>query len=74
MNADEVAKAFRVPKRLFDPDTLPRVPVGKVFLWKGRMWRRGVGILYAAHPLMAGVIYEGYQRREKRRQAKWAKV
>lgn len=31
--------------------TIPRkLPVGEVFEWRGRVWRKGRGILYAAEP------------------------
>jgi hypothetical protein len=52
-----------------DPnEPLPKFPVGTVFLWRGKMWRRGRGILYRARPLFVGIIMEGFWRREKKRQ------
>jgi hypothetical protein len=41
--------------------------VGEVYYHAGEMWRRGVGIIYAAHPCVRGLIYESLKRRWKRR-------
>ncbi len=43
------------------------VPIGATFEWKGRIWRRGRGIIYTVKPCCAGLIYESYVRRRKKR-------
>lgn len=48
-------------------------PLGMVFYWRGRMWRRGKGIIYSARPCGAGIIFESYMRRRKRREAAQAR-
>jgi hypothetical protein len=43
--------------------------IGEVFEWKGRMWRRGRGKIYVAHPQggVIGIIAEGFWRRWRKR-------
>ena len=46
-----------------------KIPIGAVFMWRGRMLRKGRGILYAAHPCCRGIIYDSYVKRAVRRRA-----
>ena len=49
--------------------TGPRFPktfIGEVFMHNGKMWRRGRGIYYVAHPADP-IIERAYRRREARR-------
>lgn len=52
--------------------SLKVVPAGTTFLWRGRMWRRSVGILYVAHPCKDPTIQRGYYKRQARRALKAA--
>lgn len=53
---------------LENPKNLACVSVGTIFLWKGRLWRKGRrGMVYRARPVVRGLIYRAYVRREKKR-------
>jgi hypothetical protein len=45
--------------------TASKMKVGVVFIWNGRMWRRGRGIIYRAHPA-DWIIERAYLKRNTR--------
>jgi len=47
----------------------PKTRIGQVFEHAGKMWRRGKGIYYVAHPA-APIIERAYRKRLKKRQQK----
>jgi hypothetical protein len=46
-----------------------KIPIGALFMWRGKIWRKGRGILYRAHPCVRGLVYECFQRRARKRSA-----
>lgn len=48
-------------------EKLPKVKLGQLFEWNGKVWRRGKGIIYVAHPADPTIRSAAYGRYLKRR-------